>query len=461
MDARFPNVGRLGGMHEDPAILARWRAWAGPVLRRLTPARRRLILLLGAIVVAVDHPLEDVADVRAWWPGGGPGAAGAAVVVVLLSGFLVLAWMAARRFAQWPAFARRWPQICVHAVFWILLALAWLSAPATGSWRAVLACVIVSLPFLLWRVGYLLKSAQRGRLAGSFLADHLFHLWPAFGGSNTPYGKGPDYLFSCEARDEEALARSQLAGFRLLLLGAAWSILQAALDGLVFSDGDVLPARLAAWSLGLPRLGTLLGGASAPMGVAWSVLYLELFHDVLRLAAKGHLVIGVLRLFGFNVFRNTYKPLLAETVAEFWNRFFYYFKELLAQFFFYPAFARFPRLRPAPRLLIAVFAAAFLGNLYYHLLAEEDLLLRQDARGLWLALGPRAIYCALLALGIFVSMRREQGRGGQPRVRGPWRRAASIFGVWTFFAIIHVWSFPAEVGVVKRTQFFASLLGFD
>ena len=459
MDARFPNVARLARMDEDPAILARWRAWAGPALRWLTPPRRRLILALGAIVVAVDHPLEDVSDVRAWWPGGGPGAAGAAIAVVLLAGFLVLAWHAAKRFAAWPAFARNNPQVCLHAIFWILLAITWLAAPVTGAWRAILACVIVSLPFLLWRVGYLLKSAQRGKLSGSFLADHLFHLWPAFGGSNTPYGKGPDYLLSCEARDEDALARSQLAGFKLLLLGAAWSIVQAALDGLVLSDTDALPASLAAWSLGLPRLGTLLEGAPASLAVAWSVLYLELFHDVLRLAAKGHLIIGVLRLFGFNVFRNTYKPLLAETVVEFWNRFYYYFKELLAQFFFFPAFASFSRMPPTIRLAVAVFAAAFLGNLYYHLLCEEHLLLQQDMRGLWLALGPRMLYCFLLALGIFVSMRREQGRAGRPRTRGPWRRAASIFGVWTFFAIIHVWSFPAKVGVMQRTQFFMSLLG--
>jgi hypothetical protein len=42
----------------------------------------------------------------------------------------------------------------------------------------------------------------------------------------------------------------------------------------------------------------------------------------------GHMIIGTLRLFGFNVFRNTYKPLLSESILEFWNRYYYYFKEL-------------------------------------------------------------------------------------------------------------------------------------
>jgi len=61
----------------------------------------------------------------------------------------------------------------------------------------------------------------------------------------------------------------------------------------------------------------------------WVGLYLELVWETLSLAAKGHVWIGVLRLFGFNVFRNTYKPLLAETVVDFWNRYYYYFKELM------------------------------------------------------------------------------------------------------------------------------------
>ena len=51
----------------------------------------------------------------------------------------------------------------------------------------------------------------------------------------------------------------------------------------------------------------------------------------------------------------------------------------------------------------------------------------------------RVVYCALLALGIYVSMLREQKkiRGGAPR---SWpRRVVAIFGVWTFFATIWIW----------------------
>jgi hypothetical protein len=50
--------------------------------------------------------------------------------------------------------------------------------------------------------------------------DHWFYLWPIWGGSSTPYGKGLDYLASCEAKDAESLAKSQLAGLKLLALAA-------------------------------------------------------------------------------------------------------------------------------------------------------------------------------------------------------------------------------------------------
>ena len=90
--------------------------------------------------------------------------------------------------------------------------------------------------------------------------------------------------------------------------------------------------------------------------------------DVLKLAARGHEIVGVLRLFGFNVFRNTYKPLLAPSLVEFWNRYYYYFKELLVDFFFFPTYVRRFRTSPRLRMLAATLAAAGFGNLYYHLL---------------------------------------------------------------------------------------------
>ena len=135
---------------------------------------------------------------------------------------------------------------------------------------------------------------------------------------------------------------------------------------------------------------------------------------VLNLAIGGHLVIGCLRLFGFNVFRNTYKPLLAQSLVEFWNRYYYYFKELLVEFFFFPTYVRYFKTRPRLRMLAAIMMAALVGNTYYHVLGSLHTLLQMDRASAWEFVGTRAFYCTFLALGIYVSMVREQGRRGQP-----------------------------------------------
>jgi D-alanyl-lipoteichoic acid acyltransferase DltB (MBOAT superfamily) len=168
-------------------------------------------------------------------------------------------------------------------------------------------------------------------------------------------------------------------------------------------------------------------------------------------------IVGYLRLCGFNVFRNTYKPLLAETIVEFWNRYYYYFKELLVNFFFFPTFVRYFKRNPRLRLLAAVFAAAFLGNLYFHVIGDKAL-----ARGDWQEVAenviPRANYCFLLAFGIYISMQREQHRP-RPLTTRPWpRRALAILGVWTFFAFIRVF-LHGDYTIQNRLEFVLGLFG--
>ena len=68
----------------------------------------------------------------------------------------------------------------------------------------------------------------------------------------------------------------------------------------------------------------LQAGGSHPWYEGWLVVYLEHVVAVLEIAAFGHVIIGSLRLVGFNVFRNTYKPLLSESVVEFFNRLYFY-----------------------------------------------------------------------------------------------------------------------------------------
>jgi hypothetical protein len=112
-------------------------------------------------------------------------------------------------------------------------------------------------------------------------------------------------------------------------------------------------------------------------------------------------------------------------------------------------------------MLAATFAAAGFGNLYYHLLQQDTFMLT----GTWAALHPwletRAFYCLILALGIYVSMRREQQRRGTPAPApaGSAVRLRRLAGVWTFFALIGIWGDAGIASFPQRADFVLALFG--
>ena len=439
--------------HRQPAIISRWQRLWGPVLPWLTPKRRRLLFALGAVVIAVTDPLTEVRSIHKRF-GFIPDTVGAVLVVVALSAFAWGWYRLAQRFASLPTFVKRHPQYCLHGCFWVWFIVLWNTAPSNVTVRTTLAGCAMALPLLLWRIGFMLFTAQRGRMTGTGLADHGFYIWPVWGGTSVPYGKGFDYLTSCEAKDDESLARSQLAGIKLFILAAVCALGERLVACLVFGEDNVFRSVLGGATLSVAATSDMISSpGDYPVWKGWVSIYCELVREVLGLGSKGHLIIGYLRMGGFNVFRNTYKPLLAETLVEFWNRFYYYFKELLVHFFFFPTFTRYFKRYPRLRMFTAVFAAAFFGNMYYHII-KGPLFLKGDWAGLWKAFNPRLVYCFALALGIYISMLREQRRP-----KGVFRplacRALAILGVWTYYAFIHLW----DKGGITHAQRFHFLLG--
>ena len=423
----------------------------------LLPERRRSLLMLVAFGLLVgkflpkqffDLPelpgILDTIGLNRWLQFLGSFAVAAVSILAII--------VAAIRFDRLPAIVRRHPLLILNLLVWLALVLG--SMPRLQ--------VFALAPFLLWRASYLFKSAAAGRTANTSLKDHLFYMVPVFGGSNTPYGKGPDYLGRCEATGPVSMARSQLAGIKLLGLAVVWMFALALMDAVIFGRTDTMFATaLASWSLNLPAVTDLMLAKTNPaIAIGWAGVYLELIRAVVRLAIWGHVIIGCLRLLGFNVFRNTYKPLFAQSIVEFWNRFFFYFKELLVDFFFYPAFYRSGWAAPRLRLFLAIFAAAFVGNVYFHVLREHELLFADDLPALLTFWCPRLIYCALLVLGIWLSMLRQQERRKTAARASGLSRLRAIAGVWTFYGLIHLWLVaPYQVGVGRRLDFLKSLIG--
>ncbi len=433
-----------------------WRRLWGPVLPWLTPVRRRWLFSLGAIFICINDPRKEVKSIPKAF-GFTPDTLGTILVIAAMVAFTLAWYWLARRFATLPMFVKRHPQICLHACYWALLIVLWTTAPASTTVRTVLMGCALVFPLVLWRLGFMLFTAQRGKLAGTRLADHWLYLWPPWGGSSVPYGKGFDYLTNCEAKDPEALAKSQLAGIKLFFLAAMCAVGKDLIDGFIFGENNGYRRAWGGTTLGLGSANDLIQNpGSQPVWKCWVAIYCELFRLVLGWGSKGHVIVGYLRLGGFHVFRNTYKPLLAETIVEFWNRYYYYFKELLVNFFFFPVFTRHFKRHPRFRMFAAVFAAALFGNMYYHVIKNSTFMQGQWAL-LWAGFGPRLVYWVALALGIYISMQREQRRPkGVPRPFA--RRALAMFGVWTFFGFIRLWHEPGGT-YGQRIHFLLGLFG--
>jgi len=452
----------ISQFHENEALIL-WLERQWPVIF-LTSTRRRALLLLGALFIGFK------AIQQRYLRSEGPAAAEfwliTSLTFVILLVLIYLLYLAAAHFHELPRAIKKNPQITLHAVFWGILAVVWITPGAAGLWRKIFILVAISLPFLLWRCGYMLMSGQRNKAHNTKFRDHLFYLWPVWGGTFTPIGKGADYLSRCEAKTPHAYARSVLAAMKLLMLMGLLDLFRQILAAILYGDPrNAFIPLFGGYSLGMPRLKEIAAGQkNASLVTSWFAIYLELIWETLRHAIPGHKWVALLRLCGFNVFRNTYKPLLAQSILEFWNRYYYYFKELLLEFFFFPTYLRYFRDRPKLRIFAAVFAAAFAGNMYYHFLQARLTLVEGDFLEAAESLSPRLVYCFFLAAGIYVSTLRQQRQRGKALAAGsPGNgliKVRHIAGVWTFFALLNLWNPRAIRTMPQRIDFFFSLFGF-
>jgi hypothetical protein len=452
----------ISQFHENEKLI-QWlqRQW---LVIFLTPKRRRVVLFIGALFVGFKAMHQRF--LRSVEPSAADALLATSLTFPILLTFVYLLYLAAAHFQKLPGTIKQRPQVALHLLFWGILALLWLAPEEGGTWRQVFTLFAISLPFLLWRCGYMLKSGQRNNAQRTSFRDHLFYLWPVWGGTFTPIGKGADYLSRCEAKTPDAYARSILAALKLLLLMLLLDLFRQVLAAILYGDPrNSFTALLGGYNLAFPRLSDIAAGKTqASLITTWLAVYLELIWETLRHAIPGHKWVALLRLCGFNVFRNTYKPLLAESVLDFWNRYYYYFKELLLEFFFFPTYLRYFRTWPKLRIFAAIFAAAFVGNMYYHFLQARVSLAEGQVLEVAESMSPRMIYCFLLTVGIYVSTLRQQHRRGQSEhvnsTTGGFIKLRHIAGVWTFFSLINLWNTRTITSTPERIRFFFSLFGF-
>jgi len=126
----------------------------------------------------------------------------------------------------------------------------------------------------------------------------------------------------------------------------------------------------------------------------------------LRVSGQFHIIVGILRLFGFNLPETHHAYFLASSFTDFWRRINIYWKDFMMKLFYYPAFFALRKRRATQALVVStilVFVVTWALHTYQWFWI----------RGTWLLAWNDALFWGLLALLVLVNSLYEWKFGRQ------------------------------------------------
>lgn len=406
------------------------------------PRYRRALLTTTSIYWVVVHPsMFDLPFIIArTHHGQSPGTArlllDAWITLAVVFSLLALYFNAIRA-KKHKLFVFRQPVACLIIVIFALLLAAARGNPNGSASAFIWELLAVSVPYL-WYFAYMLKDAlakDADRPALQFGT-----LLPFWGGTNVPYAKGSANLRRCEARNPQELAIAQLKAIKLLVWTTLLRIVRFPVGLLTAHRGSAIANAigLGGFHLGIPKLDVAIVTPNLSHTVAWLSLAVHFASALLSLSISGHVIVACCRMAGFNILRNTYRPLQSRTLVEFWNRYYYYFKELLVEFFFFPFFTRYFKKHLKLRVFASTLAAATFGNMIYHFLRDYRYV---GQMGLWAGIAgfqTYSVYALVLGVGIGISQLRMLSGRKLTTVTSRWQRALESAAVLSFFCLLEI-----------------------
>jgi hypothetical protein len=294
----------------------------------------------------------------------------------------------------------------------------------------------------------LVLSSQRNNSPGS-LWFKLGFLHPFFGGDYIPVGRGPPNFIKLEATTSRALAISQIKAVKLLM----WCfLLRIVHQCILVSHGY----------LSIPTFDEAFRGQvnhlPYPWYSCWGALIFAFFETVLEALLFYNTFVAFARMAGFPLPRGAYKPFAARTIAEFWNRYIFYFKELMAELFFYPTFIQCFRNNTNLRIAFATFMAAGVGNMLFHFVLTMAFVCDLGLMKAVVGFQTYCFYCLLLTGGIIYSQLSPR-KTSKPR---GWLRDTMLpsLKVMLFYCLLHIFDdINRQYSLSQHIDFLLHLFG--
>jgi Ca2+/Na+ antiporter len=370
--------------------------------------------------------------------------------------------------------------------FYLLLAFVLPYVPVHNFVKVGIWVFLIIFNKYLWFLFYSL--VERNDPKSPPFWQHLGLYVPFWFISTLPYHRGASNFQRIKAKTPSELAICRLKGLKLLIWATYLTFISliydtvcygrardfsgmvkiylAGQDGplnLFFQDKLLYSIKFWPFFLNIPPYEYAFAQCAAgnPLDFYWNWLamilwfFIQFFHIVI----KSHAAIAICRMAGYNALRNVYKPLQANSIADFFNRFYYYFKELLVNVFFYPTFLRYFKDRLLLRYFAATMMAACVGNFLYHYLVKIDLIIKEGAVETLLSMHSYLFYCFLLGSGIYISQWRKIKTGKRGR-KMP--QPLVIIAVLGFYCLINIFAYDANVGsLTNNFRFFFSLFNIN
>jgi D-alanyl-lipoteichoic acid acyltransferase DltB (MBOAT superfamily) len=196
------------------------------------------------------------------------------------------------------------------------------------------------------------------------------------------------------------------------------------------------------------------------LGMEWAALIWSVTAYTLQIAIYGHFVIGVARMAGFQLPRSTWRVLESRTLIEYFNRFHYYFKELLVDFFFIPTFSLCSKKNQGCACFLQHSWPLGWAMLCFTLCVKWNCLRTMGVGGMVETYLSYLFYCFVLATGIGISqVRANAGYKPSPSV---WGRVQSFVVVWGFVTLLHIFSDESRNHTfLERMHYLIGLFGIN
>jgi len=318
----------------------------------------------------------------------------------------------------------------------------------------ILGGSIIILGNFLWYWIFALKDPH-------FRYWHLLTFMPFWTWTILPIPKGWQYLNQTEAKNNQDLARTQLKGLKLVAWSLVLALVHLLMQTFIYGEQTIIQKVFLIDPKPLVMhidKAIIFYQTSQELSFTnnWLAVIANFFHSIFYLSIGTHTIVGIIRLCGWQVKRNVYRCFEARSISDFFNRYYYYFKELLVEVFFFPTYFHFFKGHPNLRLFFATFMAAGVGNFLFHFTLDVSAISRL---GYWETLQNYqlyALYCLLLSAGLFISQ--------WCRIHGKFQQHLFLvrFRIFLFFMIINTFIESGNISSLgKHLHFILNLFMLD